>query len=460
MQRILLTLIFFISIHHIAFAQQTRFKNGMTIKKSAVIDSSHYNYNAKSKSKPVLTIQGKNIVIDFQGATLDGSGGRKAPDQYSGTAIQVKKGTNITIKNLKITGYKNAIVAKDVNGLKFENCDFTDQKRRPLSQYGIFYQLHTISNFNIHSLLEHAIQLNGCRNIEIAGCRASANENVLSLVNCSSAIIYNNDFSFNSGAAVVLTNSDHIQLLYNRFNFNVADTLLTTTAAVVMDGLSSYNIIYKNSITHAVNGMIIGGNAAGKVKGKEARNLIMENDLSFNISSGIRSYHTDAIINKNRIFESNTGNLVVAPSNQVISNNQYRFNQIAIDISGIGTSTIHHNLFLEDRTALRMSFYGKSRAGHANGVKAIVVANSFNRNRVVFDLNRVDAFSEFNNLFQQFDTLFKADTSMMNVDVEEDEDLLVELSEDIHPSIKEPASAQNPFKGNGRFAGRGLVIPM
>src|SRR5688572_3629813 len=105
------------------FAQRTNLKSGMTIKKSVEFDSSHYKLNAKKKSKPVLVIKGNNIILDFKGATLQGSNDKNSPDQYYGTAIQIKKGKNITIRNLKIRGYARAIEAKNIEGLKIENCE-------------------------------------------------------------------------------------------------------------------------------------------------------------------------------------------------------------------------------------------------------------------------------------------------------------------------------------------------
>jgi hypothetical protein len=147
----------------------------------------------------------------------------------------------------------------------------------------------------------------------------------------------------------------------------------------------------------------------------------------------------------------------VSPADQIISNNQFRYNQTGIDISVNGTVRIHHNIFFEDVTALRIFSLDKAVEKKAEMRKAMLVANSFNRNRVVFDLGMVDSLAEFTNIYQQYDTLYKPEFAEMKVNLPESEDLLVELSEDLVP-VPKVSQTQNPFKGNARFAGRNFLV--
>ena len=437
-------------------AQEIILKNGMTFKKSADIDSSHYKLNSKKKNKPVLTVQGNNIILDFKGATLQGSNDKDLPDQFYGTAINIKKGKNITIRNLKIRGYRTAIDAKNIEGLKLENCDFSNNYRRPVENFSDFYQKQSQPDFSIHSQLVNTVVLNGCTTIEISSCSARANENVIAFVNCSDALVVNNDFSFNSGAALVLNGSSNNQVLYNRFNFNISDTLLLNSASVVIDGNTSSSLLYKNSITHSANGIIIGGKTFRKNATPSTRNIIMENDLSYSFFSGISSYNTDAIINKNRIYGSKYGSRNISPEDQLIGNNQFRYNQTAINVDGPGTVSIHHNIFFEDFIALRLQ--NRKNLKESQLFKVIVVANSFNRNKLVFDMAEVDSMAEFTNIYQQCDTLFKPESAQTQINMQENEDVLVNLSQDLVPAVRVDQT-QNPFKGNGRFAGRNFLIP-
>ena len=427
----------------------------MKFKKSAEVDSSHYRINSKKKNKPVITIQGNNIILDFKGAILQGSNDKNSPDQYYGTAIQIKKGNNITIRNLKIQGYARAIEAKNIEGLKIENCEITDHFRRPPETFQTFRN-ELYSRVHIHSQLNNSIQLKDCRNFEITNCKARANENVLMLESCSGVLVVNNDFSFNSGAALILNSTNNSQVLYNRFNFNVADTLLPGSASIVLEGKSHSNLIYKNSITHSANG-IMATDVPEKNATNDTRNIIMENDLSYSFQNGIYCEHSKAIINKNRIYQSVNGVRSVSPVDQVIGNNQFRYNQTAIDISGSGKATIHHNIFFEDVAALRIYTHENSKENKPGNRKALIVANSFNRNRLVFHLGSIDSLAEFTNIYQQYDTLYWPENAESKVNIPENEDLLVALSEDLVP-VPKVNQNQNPFKGNGRFAGRHFLV--
>ena len=53
-------------------------------------------------------IEGNNIVVDFNNSLLQGNAVMNEPDQFKGIAVLIKKGRNITLKNLSAKGYKIA----------------------------------------------------------------------------------------------------------------------------------------------------------------------------------------------------------------------------------------------------------------------------------------------------------------------------------------------------------------
>ena len=90
-----------------------------TISKSTVFTKEYYHVNTNSLADhPYITIQDDNIVIDFNQSTIDGRAEGQLPNQYSGIAIHIKNCNNVTIKNLNIHGFKIAIIAENVTGLK------------------------------------------------------------------------------------------------------------------------------------------------------------------------------------------------------------------------------------------------------------------------------------------------------------------------------------------------------
>ena len=57
----------------------------------------------------------------------------KSPDQFFGVAIIITKRKEHHNKNLTAKGYKVAILARDVDGLKIDNCDFSYNYRQHLN---------------------------------------------------------------------------------------------------------------------------------------------------------------------------------------------------------------------------------------------------------------------------------------------------------------------------------------
>jgi len=98
----------------------------MRISKTTKIIRAVYRINAPTDtSKTLILIEGDNIVIDFNNAELSGSKGLKNPDEFFGVAILIRNSRNVTIRNLKVRGFKVAVMARNTNNLILENCDFS-----------------------------------------------------------------------------------------------------------------------------------------------------------------------------------------------------------------------------------------------------------------------------------------------------------------------------------------------
>ena len=110
-------------------------KRGMVITEDTKIKKGVYKLDAgRDFDHPVILIDGYRITVDFNNVTLQGSNSTKKPDDFFGVAIIISsKSSNITIKNLKVKGYKVALLAKDVTSLTIENCDFRYNYRQHLN---------------------------------------------------------------------------------------------------------------------------------------------------------------------------------------------------------------------------------------------------------------------------------------------------------------------------------------
>ena len=71
-----------------------------------------------------IVIKGEGITVDFNGAMLTGTRETVEPDERHGTGVYVE-GKDITIKNLKVHGYKVGLAARNSDGLKIIDSDFS-----------------------------------------------------------------------------------------------------------------------------------------------------------------------------------------------------------------------------------------------------------------------------------------------------------------------------------------------
>jgi hypothetical protein len=135
---------------------------------------------------------------------LKGSNLKKNPDEFFGVAILIRSGSNITIKNLKASGYKVALMAKGISNLTIENCDFSYNCRQHLNST---QEKEDISDWLSHHQNEKdewlrygaAMYLRDCESTVIKNTKVTGGQNALMMTNCNKGKICNNDFSFNSG---------------------------------------------------------------------------------------------------------------------------------------------------------------------------------------------------------------------------------------------------------------------
>src|SRR5687768_14500741 len=87
--------------------QAINLTSGLTITRSAKVRSTSFNVAHKDESgkTSAIYVKGNGITVDFNGATLWGTPQTTEPNERKGTGVIVE-GKNVTIKNLKVRGYK------------------------------------------------------------------------------------------------------------------------------------------------------------------------------------------------------------------------------------------------------------------------------------------------------------------------------------------------------------------
>jgi hypothetical protein len=455
-------------------------KKGLVITSDARIKKAIYKLDAEQNSnEPVILIEGYRVTVDFNNATLQGSNSKKNPDEYFGVAIVISShSANVTIKNLKVKGYKVALLAKDVASLTLENCDFSYNYRQHLSSTQENEDMSDWMSYHHNENDEWlrygaAIYLRNCNMPIIRNCTVTGGQNALMMTNCNDGLIVNNNFSFNSGIGIGMYRCSYNDVAYNKLDFNVrgySDGVYNRgqdSAGILVYEQSSNNLFYKNSATHSGDGFFLwaGQSTMDSGQGGCNDNILFGNDFSYAPTNGVEVTFSRNKILKNRIFECDNGIWGGYSYSTEIANNQFRNNNVAIAIEHGQQNDIHHNLFFRDKTAIKLwarreqpGDWGYAKYRDTRSREYNLVSNSYNDNKTALEIIRTDSLKVFGDYVSNIDQFLKIDSTVTNLDTTQDERLADKFSVDSVITGPGIDNAIDPFKGMGKLAGKKNIL--
>lgn len=469
---VFLLLLFFLTTA--SYTQQTELRSGMKITHSVVIRQKVYSLQSTVTGHPVLEITGDNITIDFNGAVLQGSVSGQSPDSFKGLALFIHDSKKVTIKNLSAKGYKIAILARNTQNLTIEACDFSynyrphlnsTQEKEDLSDWMSYHQNEQDEWLRYGA----AMYLRFCNNAVIKNCTVTNGQNALMLMECNDGLIYNNNFSFNSGIGLGLYHSSNNKVLHNRIIFNVRGyshgvyNRGQDSAGILVYEQSSNNLFYKNNVTHGGDGFFLwaGQTTMDSGGGGCNDNVLLENDFSYAPTNGIEVTFSRNKIKGNRIVECDHGIWGGYSFNTTISNNQFDSNRIAIAIEHGQENAIFNNKFETNKQAIRLwarttqpSDWGYARYRDTRSRKYAIFSNQFYDQDVAVDMIRTDSVNAFNNTFSNTHTLFKIDSTVTHFDTTVNKEIAARFAIDAMVQLPTIAEPINPFEKAQPFAGR------
>ncbi|MGC4034466.1 MAG: right-handed parallel beta-helix repeat-containing protein [Chitinophagaceae bacterium] len=460
------------------FSQQLITK-GLRITKSCLVKTQFYKIDATDNlTQPLLVIEGNNITIDFKNAVLKGSNKAKNPDEFVGVAIMIRNSKNVIIKNLKVRSYKVAILARNTEGLVLDNCDLSYNYRQHLNST---QEKEDISDWMSYHHNENdewlrygaAIYLRNCNKATIKNCKVTGGQNSLMMMECNDGMIYNNDFSFNSGIGIGFYKCSRNSVLYNRIIFNVrgySDGVYNRgqdSAGILVYEQSNNNLFYKNNVTHSGDGFFLwaGQTTMDNGQGGCNDNIIANNDFSYAPTNGVEVTFSRNVITGNRIIECDNGIWGGYSFESRITNNKFRNNKRAIAIEHGQYDTIAFNIFYGDKTAINLwgrekqpEDWGYAKNRDTRSRAYILASNNFNSNETVYKLQRTDSLNVFNNIYSGYNELFNMDTSVTNLDTAAYDEIAVEISKDADlkmPPVEKPG---NPFRDMSTLSGKKNIM--
>lgn len=315
---------------------------------------------------PVITIEGNDMTVDFQGVEMRSSADPTRPDLFTGLAILVK-GRNVTLKNAIVRGYKIALLANGVEGLRLENCDFSYNYRprlrstREREDFSDWLSYHHNEN-DEWMRYGAAFYLKNCPKATVKGCRATGCQNALLMSGCDDGLVYNNFFHFNSGLGIGLYRSSRNKVMHNMLDWNVRGYSHgfyergQDSAGILIYEQSSENLIAFNSATHSGDGLFLwaGQTTMDSGKGGCNDNFIYGNDFSRAPTNGIEVTFSRNKIQGNLIRECTYGLWGGYSYETLIMGNLIAECKTAVAIEHGQQNTISRNLFMNDTTGINL----------------------------------------------------------------------------------------------------------
>ncbi len=407
------------------------FRPGMVVTRSVTI--ARGRYLAPARDSGAIVVRGNGIVLDLTGVELVGSDSAERPDLFSGTAIRVDGGENITVRGARIRGYKVGILARGTRGLTLTGNDlshnwrprlFSGIERESLVDWLSYHKNESDEWLRYGA----AIYLAGVEGGEIRDNIVRQGMNGLLMTRSRRLRIWNNDFSFNSGLGIGLYRSSYNFIVHNRADWNVRGyshgfyNRGQDSAALLMYEQSSNNIVAFNSMTHSGDGLFLwaGQHTMDTGEGGSNDNLFYRNDFSFAPTNGMEATFSRNAFVANRIEGSWHGLWGGYSFESVVLGNEFKDNVEGIALEHGQQNTIAGNTFDGDTTAIHLwwnriepSDWGYPKHRDTRSREYAIEANTFRGNRVALRVRDTQALLFCCNTASAVDSLIvaKGDTA-------------------------------------------------
>ncbi len=301
-----------------AIADVTVTKDDTVIKESCRIVIPPGHVIEDKNGDGVIHIGADGILVTFaEGTVLRGAKDDAAPDALAGTGLRIKGRKKVTLRGLRVRGFKAGIHATDAQTLTVEDCDLSGNYRQRLrstraAEDGADW-LYPHKNDENQWLTQHgaALCIEDSEGATVRRVRVRRGQNGILLDRVTDSKIYDNDASFLSGWGLALWRSSRNIISRNAFDFCVRGyshgvyNRGQDSAGLLMFEQDSENVIAENSITHGGDGIFAfaGEEALDRRERKGCnKNIFLGNDLSYAAAHGLElTFSFDNRVLQNRM---------------------------------------------------------------------------------------------------------------------------------------------------------------
>jgi Right handed beta helix region len=344
--------------------QAVELRPGMVLDQSTKVVTGVYSLPRPDESGAALVIRGNDLTIDFAGATLLGSDWETAPDQRKGVGILVE-GANITLKNMRVHGYKVGLIARKVNGLKILDSDFSYNWKQRLkstldaedsSDWMSYHQNEKDEWLRFGA----GIYLRDCDGFEVRGVRIVGGQCGLMVTECDRGLVWNSSFSFLSAIGLGMYRSSDNTVVHNNIDWCVRGyshgkwNRGQDSAGILIYEQSNKNTFAYNSVTHGGDGFFLwaGQTTMDTGEGGCNDNLLYGNDFSHAPTNGIEATFSRNQFVNNLLMENWHGIWGGYSYDSLVLGNVFAYNAEAIAWEHGQNIKVQNNLFYRDTAGI------------------------------------------------------------------------------------------------------------
>lgn len=340
---------------------------GMTIDRTVRVRPGIYSLPTPTDGSAAITIRGDSIVVDMTGAVLRGALPGTPPDSFTGVAIRIVGGSNVTLRGATARGYKVGLLARDTRGLVLEANDFSHNWRQRLEsglerESLVDWQSYHQNDADEWLRYGAGIYLAGVEGGEVVGNRVVQGQNGLMVTRSRGLRIWNNTFAWLSGIGIGLYRSSDDTIMHNRVDFAIRGyshgfyNRGQDSAAILLYEQSMRNVVAYNSATHSGDGLFVwaGQTTMDTGEGGVNDNLFYGNDFSFASNNAIEATFSRNVFAGNVAEGSDYGLWGGYSWGSRILGNRFGGNRVGIAIEHGQDNEIAHNVFAADSTAIHL----------------------------------------------------------------------------------------------------------
>jgi len=400
---------------------QSRPAAGMVITATTRVPAGDYRLASADRDHPAIIIRGSNITVDFSGVTLRGGDADADPDTFTGVAVLVDGGENVTIKNLRAHGYKIGVLARRSPKLHITGSDFSYNWKPRL--YSLIEHESLLDWMSYHQndkdqWLERGagIYIADSNGVEIDHTTIVQGQNGVMLARSDNAKIWNNNFSFLSGLGLALYRASGNTIMHNKVDWCVRGyshrfyNRGQDSAGILIYEQSHKNIVAFNSVTHGGDGLFLwaGQSTMDTGQGGANDNVFYDNDFSFAPTNGIEATFSRNVFYGNRVEGCWHGVWAGYSFDSWFVNNTFVRNTEGIAIEHGQDNRITENRFEGDETAIRLwknptqdPNWGYPKARDTRSRDYVISGNVFVGNSIALKIAETQNLRLLNNTFEK-----------------------------------------------------------